>query len=123
MILCHIGLAHEWDAAAEFGLYDRSTYRTSLSEVGFIHSSDSHEQAGRVARYLYREVEVPLVLLEFTSEALVDAGLRVLFEPASPDNPASEKFPHIYGGPIPVSVVSDVRRFDTVTELIDFCER
>lgn len=122
MILTHIGLAHEWDAAVASGLYDRSTYRTSLAQVGFIHCSDSREQAGRVARYLYRDVDTPLVLLEFTSDALADAGLRVLFEPASTHDPASEKFPHIYGGPIPVSAVSAVRRFNSVAELVEFCE-
>lgn len=118
MTLCHIAIASEWDEAQESGSYTRSTLNRSLAEIGFIHASDSYEQAARVVRYLFGDVPGPFALLDLSREALEQVGLRIVPESISPHDPASEKFPHIYGGPLPVTAVVQARRFGTAEELL-----
>ena len=117
-MLCHIAIAAEWDAAQASGLYDRSTLQASIADVGFMHASDSYEQASRVLRYLFGEVREPLVLLDLDRAMIATSGLEIRHECASPKDPASEKFPHIYGGPLPVGCVRRVQRFQTTREIL-----
>jgi hypothetical protein len=53
-------------------------------------------------------VTEPLVLLTLDEPALAAAGLRVVREPGDPSDSDSERFPHVYGGPLPVAAVSRV---------------
>jgi len=117
-MLCHIAVAAEWEAAQDSGFYARSTLATSLAEVGFMHASDSYEQASRVVRYLFGEVREPLVLLDLDRRLIAEAGLEIRHESVSPKDPASEKFPHIYGGPLPVGCARRVQRFETTRDLL-----
>ena len=117
-MLCHIAIAAEWDAAQESGRYDRSTVASSIEEIGFLHASDSYEQASRVLRYLFGDIREPLVLLDLDAGLITGEGLVIRHECASPKDPASEKFPHIYGGPLPVGCARRVQRFDTSAELL-----
>ena len=117
-MMCHIAVAAEWDAARESGRYDRSTLNSSIEQIGFMHASDSYEQASRVVRYLFGDVHQPLVLLDLDASLIPRAGLDIRHECASPRDPASEKFPHIYGGPLPVDCVVRVQRFNTTGELL-----
>lgn len=117
-MLCHIAIASEWDAAQTVGRYDRSTRATSIAEVGFMHASDSYEQASRVLRYLFGDVDEPLVLLDLDTAEIARSGLVIRHESVSPKDPASEKFPHVYGGPLPLACVRRVQRFETADELL-----
>ncbi len=117
-MLCHIALAAEWDAAAESGRYQRSTVNSTIEEIGFMHASDSYEQASRVVRYLFGDVHQPLALLDLDRTCITASGLVIRHECVSPRDPASEKFPHIYGGPLPVGCVARVQRFDSTTSLL-----
>lgn len=119
----HIVLAREWDAAQDSGMFDRSTLNASIAEVGFLHASDSYEQASRVVRYLFGDVGEPLVLLDVDPACLAQHGLRVVHEPASPSDPSSERFPHVYGGALPVGCVERVQRFAGTAELLAVLDR
>lgn len=119
----HIARAAEWDAARAAGVLEGSTLGASIAHVGFLHASDSYEQASRVVRYLFGEVDGPFVLLDLDPAVLAAHGLRVVHEPASPSDPSSERFPHVYGGPVPVACVAGVQRFDTTTDLLAVLDR
>ena len=67
----------------------------------------------------FDEVDSELVLLELDREALDAAGLSVVFEPFSPDDPGAENFPHVYGGALPVTCVTRETRFANSADLID----
>lgn len=110
-MLCHIAIESEWDAACQSGWYDRSTLKLDLASVGFIHASDSYEQAARVVRYLFGDFGAPVALLDLDGSRLEAVGLRVAHEPVDASDPHSERFPHIYGGPLPTSVPVRVHRF------------
>ena len=56
----------------------------------------------------YSDIDVLLVLLTLDADAIVAAGLEVRVEPAVPGGDDSEKFPHVYGGALPTSCVSNV---------------
>lgn len=106
--LFHIALASEWEAPQEPGVYDRSTLGSSVDEAGFIHCSRGMEQTLHTVDRFYSQVSEPIVLLLIDESALNVAGLRVLEERVDANDPASEAFPHIYGGPLPTSSVTEV---------------
>jgi len=92
MRIFHVTTAAELDAAFITGSYRRSTRGASLEEVGFIHLSDA-EQLPRVADFLYRDANEPLVVLELESDEVLAAGAELRWE----DGGADEDFPHLYG--------------------------
>lgn len=98
--LRHIALASDWEAAHRAGSYEISTLGRTLSDEGFVHASFA-DQVDGVARRFYGSLTEPLVVLEI-DPALLDAA--VVVEPGDPGDPASERFPHVYG-PIPVGAV------------------
>lgn len=117
-MLYHVALTSEWGKALTTGCYDRGSRHEPIGDVGFIHTSDSYEQTARVVRYRFDGVHEPVTLLSISVDALAATGLWVVNEPAHPDDPSSEKFPHIYGGPLPVSAVSRVREFESPENLL-----
>ena len=54
---------------------------------------------------MYTGISEPLVVLHLDQEALTSAGFDVVVE----DGGDGELFPHVYGGPLPASVVAEVR--------------
>lgn len=118
-MICHIALGALWDQAQTSGEYHWSTLEHSIKDVGYLHASDSYEQAWRVASYLFDEVDSELMLLDLDREAMAAAGLSVVFEPFSPNDPGAENFPHVYGGALPVTCVTRETRFANSADLID----
>lgn len=118
-MICHIALAPLWDEAQSGDAYRWSSLDQTIDEVGFMHASDSYEQAWRVARFLLEDVTGELVLLDLDRERIEAHGLEVRCEPLSPLHPGSECFPHIYGGDLPLDCVSQVRRYAGVDELVE----
>jgi tRNA(Arg) A34 adenosine deaminase TadA/uncharacterized protein (DUF952 family) len=108
MVIQHIAFRADWQRAQRTGTYDRSTRGASIQEVGFLHACDGPDQVGTVLTRFYADVSEPLVLLTLDESAMAAAGLRVLTEPGDPADPDSERFPHVYGGPLPVAAVSRV---------------
>lgn len=108
MVIQHIAFRADWQHAQRTGTYDRSTRGASIEEVGFLHASDGPDQVGTVLTRFYADVSEPLVLLTLDESALAEAGLRVVREPGDPADPDSERFPHVFGGPLPVAAVSRV---------------
>lgn len=99
MIIHHVALAAEWEAARATGVYRRSTLRASLEEVGFVHASFAHQLAGTAARH-YDGVREPLAWLVIDTDRL---GSPVVVEPST----SGERFPHVQG-PIELGAVIDV---------------
>ena len=108
MTIQHIAFEADWRQAQRTGSYDRSTRGASIDEVGFLHASAGRNQVDRVLEYVFADVTDPLVLLTLDEAALAAAGLRIVMEPGNPVDPDSERFPHVYGGPLPVGAVSRV---------------
>jgi uncharacterized protein (DUF952 family) len=117
-MIYHIAIPAEWDAARQRGRYEMSTLGHTIAEVGYLHASDSLEQAARVALFLYGNTSDGLTVLEMERKDLENAGLRVVCEPIDPSDPTSEKFPHIYGGPLPTSVVRQTEHFTCVNDIV-----
>jgi len=94
-LLLHLTTPAEWRAALEAG----AVTPPSLAEVGFVHLS-SPDQVHLPAERLFagrRDV----VLLVVDPTRLTDP---VRLEPGVPGDPASMRFPHLYG-PLPTSAV------------------
>lgn len=105
--LWHLTSRQEWDRAVAAGCYDRSTRGLSLDQVGFVHCSRPEQLPG-VAAVVYAGCTDELVVLELDEEHLAAAGSPVRTEPADPDDPGSERYPHVHG-PVPVAAVMAVR--------------
>lgn len=103
----HIAVADEWQDALESGEYIWSTRGMTIEQVGYLHASFPEQVRPTLERF-YADIDVPLVLLTLDADAIVAAGLEVRVEPALPGAVGSEKFPHVYGGPLPTSCVSNV---------------
>ena len=103
----HIAVADEWQDALESGEYIWSTRGMTIEQVGYLHASFPEQVRPTLERF-YADIDVPLVLLTLDADAIVAAGLEVRVEPARPSAVGSEKFPHVYGGPLPTSCVSNV---------------
>lgn len=94
-VLVHLVEPAAWRAA----LTDGAVRPPSLSEVGFVHLS-TPDQVHLPAERLYPGRR-DLVLLVVDAARLSDP---VRFEPGVPGDPASMRFPHLYG-PLPVTAV------------------
>lgn len=103
----HIAVADEWQDALESGEYIWSTRGMTIEQVGYLHASFPEQVRPTLERF-YADVDAPLVLLTLDTDAIVAAGLEVRVEPAVPGGDDSEKFPHVYGGALPTSCVSNV---------------
>jgi uncharacterized protein (DUF952 family) len=104
MDLLHLTTERQWQSALADGHYRGSTRDASVDEVGFVHCSRT-SQLPRVASAVYTGISEPLVVLHLDDEALTSADFDVVIE----DGGDGESFPHVYGGPLPVSVVAEVR--------------
>lgn len=89
----HIADQAQWEEARMSGVYRWSTRGARLEEVGFIHCSATADQVRKVAEYIYRDLDAPLVVLEIDADAARRAGFEVRME----DGGAGELFPHLYG--------------------------
>jgi glutathione S-transferase len=98
VLVHHLALAADWDAARAAGEYRVSTIGASLDDVGFVHASFSHQLAATAARF-YTDVDDALTVLVIDTEQL-PCPVRV------EGVPGGEQFPHLYG-PVPVSAVVD----------------
>lgn len=103
MLIHHITLATDWEAAVAAGTYRISTLGLDVDEVGFIHASRA-EQVQATASAFYAKVPGSLVVLVLDERTLREAGLEVRYE----DSGAGELFPHVYGE-IRVDLVAGVR--------------
>jgi uncharacterized protein (DUF952 family) len=99
--LLHFCPRTAWTEAQQAGQYEGDT----LATEGFIHCSTA-DQVHLPANALMRG-RTDLVLLEVDPER-VDAPVR--WEPGDPSDPASMRFPHIYGH-IPIDAVVAVHDF------------
>jgi len=98
MLIFHIAVAAEWEAALEAGAYTTSTLGRTLAEEGFIHCSHE-DQWQQVRRTYYADATAPLVLLVIDTDRLT-APVR------EDDVPGSDRpFPHVYGPINPDAVV------------------
>lgn len=104
-MLLHLALPADWENACAAGVYEVSTRDRTIAEVGFLHASWDLDQARRVAGFVYDDVP-ELVLLQIDQSLLREHGLTVREEPGDPNDPDSERFPHVYGGPLPVSLLT-----------------
>ena len=95
-MLLHLTTPEAWSAARTAGAVH------PLPEVGFVHLS-TPEQVHLPAQRLFDDTD-DVVLLVVDESALVD---EVRFEPGVPTDPASMRFPHLYG-PLPVDAVRSV---------------
>ncbi len=90
-IIYHVTAKSEWEKAKRSGIYDRSTLGKSFDEVGFIHAS-TKDQFQDVAKFVYGDMDIELVVLELDIEILESSGIKVIFE----DGGNGQMFPHIY---------------------------
>ena len=102
--LLHMALPEDWEAAQRTGVYTASTRGVTIAEQGFMHGSWDADQTLRVWAFVYSD-RPDVIITEIDLAALADAGLTVREEPGDPTDPASERFPHIYGGDVPVSLM------------------
>jgi uncharacterized protein (DUF952 family) len=100
MLIYHVALAPDWDAAQSTGNYRISTIGRTLDDEGFIHCSYADQVAG-VANTFYADVDESLVLLAVDTDLV---GSEVIAENTGG---GIELFPHVYG-PIPVAAVAAV---------------
>lgn len=103
--IMHLPLPEDWEAARATGTYTASTRGATIAEQGFMHASWDADQALRVHGSFYAD-RPDVIVTELDVDALADAGLTVRSEPGDPSDPASERFPHVYGGDVPVSLMT-----------------
>lgn len=110
-MVLHIALPGDLADARRTGFYAMSTRGVTIAEQGFMHASKDMDQATRVHDYVYSDL-AELVLLHIDEQRVAEAGLEVRMEPGDPSDPASEQFPHIYGGELPLDAVVEITRWD-----------
>jgi uncharacterized protein (DUF952 family) len=103
VVIYHLALSEDWEAARAVGRYEMSSLGLTLAEQGFIHCSDV-DQWPVVRGAIYGGVTSELVLLEIDPARL---GSPVVREVGVPET--GEVFPHVYG-PIDVSAVVGTTR-------------
>jgi uncharacterized protein (DUF952 family) len=81
VLIHHIALATDWEAAVAAGAYRVSTLGHDVDEVGFIHTSRA-DQVQATAAAFYADEPGPLVVLVMDEDALRAAGLEVRHEDA-----------------------------------------
>lgn len=118
MTIYHLAEHRDWDAARHSGEYGISTRGATIDEVGFLHASLDAEQVAGVLGRFYADVTDPLCVLALDEDRLSATGHVVRLEPGDPGDPASELFPHVYGGPVPVDAVRDVLLGQRPTDLV-----
>lgn len=98
LLIFHIALTRDWQAARLAGEYRVSTLGATLEQVGYIHASN-RDQVERIGAFVYSTVSEPLTVLQIDT--------RLLAAPVRLENleGGSEPFPHIYG-PIDVGAVT-----------------
>src|SRR4051794_40258569 len=101
----HLTEPHTWDEAMSRGVFSESTRGASIATVGFLHGSYA-EQLPLVTSVVYAGVTGPMVALGIDPALLRQHGLELRDEPGSPDDPTP--FPHVYGGDLPLAVVTEV---------------
>ncbi|MCU1604308.1 MAG: uncharacterized protein JWP46_773, partial [Modestobacter sp.] len=94
-VLLHLTTAAEWRVGLDTG----AVTPPSLAEVGFLHLS-TPDQAHLPAERLFPRRQDVVVLV--VDRSRLRAPVR--FEPGVPGDPASMRFPHLYG-PLPTSAV------------------
>ncbi|GAB47576.1 DUF952 domain-containing protein [Mobilicoccus pelagius] len=108
MTIYHLAFDEQWDDARASGEYGMSTRDATVAEIGFLHAClDAEQLAGVISRF-YADVAEDLCVLALDEDRLARSGHVVRLEPGDPNDPASERFPHVYGGPIPVDAVAEV---------------
>lgn len=108
-MIWHLALPEDWQHARTTGLYTASTRGMSIAEVGYLHAARDEAQARGVQSRFYTDVP-HLVHLTMNESQLTDAGFEIRYEPGVPDDPHSELFPHVYGGPIPTHLMTPTPR-------------
>ncbi|GAA1744745.1 DUF952 domain-containing protein [Rothia terrae] len=103
-MLFHLALPEDFAVAQDTGVYTVSTRGRTIDEVGFIHCSASVEQVREVWQAFYSDRE-DILLLAINEDAVEAEGLTIKFENSDPNDAESEIFPHIYGGPLPLSTL------------------
>ncbi|WP_216378650.1 GNAT family N-acetyltransferase [Arcanobacterium phocae] len=106
----HIILPEDWKLAVENGTYTQSTRGCDIKSVGYVHASGSLKQVIAVAERLYSD-RADAFVIDIDDSELHQAGYEIRYEPGDPDNPQSEKFPHIYGGELPVGFLKPAADF------------
>lgn len=99
MLIYHLALASDWDAAVDAGEYRVSTRGRTLEQEGFIHCSHADQWRG-VLQAFYADVTEPLLLLTIDTDLLTSP----VVEEEVPDS--DRPFPHIYGPINPGAVVA-----------------
>jgi len=97
VLIYHVALASDWEAARAAGEYRVSTLGRTLESEGFIHCSYPG-QVEHTANAFYGAVSGALVLLSVDTERV---GSEVVAENTGG---GIELFPHVYG-PIPAAAV------------------
>lgn len=110
-MILHIALPEDWAAARAAGHYTVSTRGATVDRVGFLHASEDAAQVGIVGPAVYAD-RPDAVVLAMDEAALEAAGLTVRREPGVPGDPHSPLFPHVYGGPVPVGLMTPLPRAD-----------
>jgi uncharacterized protein (DUF952 family) len=100
-LLVHLCTGEEWDTAVTAG----ERRPPSLGEAGFVHLS-TPAQVHLPANRLYAGRHDMLLL--WCDPGALDAEIR--WEPGVPADPASMRFPHLYG-PLPVAAVTSVTSY------------
>lgn len=103
--ILHMALPEDWKAAQATGTYTASTRGLTIADQGFLHASWDADQALRVHTLVYAD-RPDVVITELDVDALAAAGLTVRPEPGDPSDPDSERFPHVYGGDVPVTLMT-----------------
>ncbi|MEX3566151.1 GNAT family N-acetyltransferase [Micrococcus endophyticus] len=110
-MILHIALPEDWAAARAAGHYTVSTRGATVDRVGFLHASEDAAQVGIVGPAVYAD-RPDAVVLAMDEAALEAAGLTVRRERGVPGDPHSPLFPHVYGGPVPVALITPLPRAD-----------
>lgn len=107
MTIFHIATATEAQAAQQRGEWTISTRGASISQQGFMHACSTADQIQRVGHFIYPNLPDAWVLA-LDEDELAAAGFEIRQEPGDPTDPASELFPHIYGGVLPATLLRPV---------------
>ncbi|GAA4112880.1 DUF952 domain-containing protein [Nocardioides fonticola] len=107
MIIHHLALRTDWDAALAIGEYRVSTRGLTLEQVGFLHASTPAQWPVVRERFYADLDDAELVLLDIDVGVLTARGIEVVEEPGEPGG--SELFPHIRGA-LPCDAVVATRR-------------
>lgn len=106
-MIFHMTTPDVWAQARERGVYSASTRGATIADEGFMHASSDGRQCEMVAGFVYAD-EPDAFVCSLDEAKLADAGFEIRFEPGDPSDPESEKFPHVYGGDIPVELFHPV---------------